>query len=162
VAPSLFAFVSDLAGRFSSKRRALKQQEKSTLFVPGANLPSGGKKEKQGGDARAGCSSGAGWSGGKYPEKFTIMEQRGINTSSAQEDHVRSVLTGKKKNRYGRRRTVALSAAVRTASRVFGDVNSGMQLWRRLGTLVQRKTARGCCSTSTSKEHGAAALLSAL
>jgi hypothetical protein len=92
VAPSLFAFVPDLAGRFSSKRRAPKLQEKSTLPVPGANLPSGGKKEKQEGDAKAGCSSGAGWSGGKYPEKFTIMEQRGINTSSAQEEHVCSVL----------------------------------------------------------------------
>jgi hypothetical protein len=74
VAPSLFAFVPDLAGRFSSKRRVPKLQEKSTLLVPGASLLSGGKKEKQEGDAKAGCSSGAGWSGGKYPEKFTIME----------------------------------------------------------------------------------------
>jgi hypothetical protein len=55
VAPSLFAFVPDLAGRFSSKRRAPKLQEKSTLLVPGANLPSGGGG---GGETGRRCQSG--------------------------------------------------------------------------------------------------------
>jgi hypothetical protein len=104
-----------------------------------------------------GCSSGAGWSGGKYPEKFMIMEQRGINTSSAQEEHVRSVLTGKKKNRYGRRRTVALSAAVRTASRVFGDVNSGGWKCCRCGdsmtTVLQRGTQEAVVARDSSAEE---------
>jgi hypothetical protein len=84
------------------------------------------------------------------------MEQWGINTSSAQEEHVRSVLTGKK-NRYGRRRMVALSAAVRTASRVFGDVNSGGLKCCRCGdsvtTALQRSTQEAAVARDSSAEE---------
>jgi hypothetical protein len=79
---------ADLAAK--GERRNCKKSPLCLCLVP--TSPVGEKKEKQEGDAKAGCSSGAGWSGGKYPEKFTIMEQRGINTSSAQEERVRSVL----------------------------------------------------------------------